>query len=152
MARRRRYRPSLSPSSSSSSTSQSSHHHHYYYYQYDEQRSQIPGTNVGPDPMWTTCPNCDEEILTTTEASVSIFQMLVSGCLCFFCYCCWWFPFCMHDWKDVLHTCPNCNYAIGKYKKMWWNQKTNHQKKPLISINLFQYNKIHEEIIFIFNR
>ena len=89
-------------------------------------RTQI----AGPDPMWTTCPNCDEEILTTTEASVSIFQMLVSGCLCVFCYCCWWFPFCMDDWKDVLHTCPNCNYAIGKYKKLWWNAKTNQQKKP----------------------
>ena len=86
---------------------------------HDEQMSQIAGTNLGPDPMWTTCPDCDEEILTSTESSVSIFQMLVSGCLCFFCYCCWWFPLEMiDDLKDVLHTCPNCNYAIGKYKKL----------------------------------
>ena len=104
-------------------------------------RTQI----AGPDPMWTTCPNCDEEILTTTEASVSIFQMLVSGCLCVFYCCCWWFPFCMDDWKDVLHTCPNCNYAIGKYKKLWWNQKTNHQKKPF-NIKNFTLNKVQDII------
>ena len=74
---------------------------------------------AGPDPMWTTCPNCNEEIRTTTEKSVSTFQMLVAGGLCFFgCICCFYIPFCKDDWKDVLHTCPRCNYAIGKFKKL----------------------------------
>ena len=85
---------------------------------------------AGPDPISTTCPNCKAEIITTTtctnckcnncttRSSTSTFQCLVAACLWFFCYfCCFCIPFCMDDWKDVLHTCPNCNYAIGKYKK-----------------------------------
>ena len=72
---------------------------------------------AGPDPISTTCPNCKAEIVTTTRSSTSTFQCLVAACLCFFVPCCFCIPFCMDDWKDVLHTCPNCNYAIGKYKK-----------------------------------
>ena len=72
---------------------------------------------VGPDPIWTNCPNCNNEILTTTQKSISTFQCLFAGGLCLFsCGMCFWIPLCMNDWKDVLHTCPNCNYAIGKYK------------------------------------
>ena len=95
--------------------------HHRRRYQrrlrqkHDEQRFQIPRFNLGPDPMWTTCPNCDEEILTMTQKRISTFQMLVAGRLCFLgCICCFYIPFCMDDWKNVLHTCPNCNYAIGR--------------------------------------
>ena len=74
---------------------------------------------AGPDPMWTNCPNCKNEILTTTQKSISTFQMLVAGGICFFGgICCFYIPCCIDDWKDVLHTCPNCNYAIGKFKKM----------------------------------
>ena len=83
---------------------------------HDEQMSQIAGTNLGPDPMWATCPNCDEEVLTTTEKSVlEYFQMLAAFGICALgCICCFYIPFCMDDWKNVLHTCPNCNYAIGR--------------------------------------
>ena len=72
---------------------------------------------AGPDPMWTTCPNCKTEIVTKTRKSMSTFQCLVATCFCFFCPCCFCIPFCKGDWKDVLHTCPKCNFAIGKYKK-----------------------------------
>ena len=85
-----------------------------------EQRSLI--AEAGIDPMWATCPNCDEEILTTIEKSVSRYQCLIaSGAIAsligFIC-CFWMIPYCMDDWKDVLHTCPNCNYEIGKYEKI----------------------------------
>ena len=69
--------------------------------------------NLGPNPIWTTCPNCNEEILTMTQKSISIFQMLVAGGLCFLgCICCFYIPFCKDDWKNVLHTCPDCIYDI----------------------------------------
>ena len=72
---------------------------------------------AGLDPIWTTCPNCKAEIVTTTRKSTSTFQCLVAGLLCCFYPCCFCIPFFKDDWKDVLHTCPKCNYVIGKYKK-----------------------------------
>ena len=106
-----------------------------------------------PDPIWTNCPNCNTEILTTTEKSNSTLQMLVAGGFCLFAgvssilsiFCvgfplCFCIPFCMDDWKDVLHTCPNCNYGIGKFKRLWSNQKRNYLKKLLpylLTINHF---------------
>ena len=88
--------------------------------QQDEQRSLI--AEAGTDPIWATCPNCDEEILTTIEKSVSRYQCLIASGLIasiFGFICCFWMiPYCMDDWKDVLHTCPNCNYEIGKYEKI----------------------------------
>lgn len=79
---------------------------------------------AGPDPLWTTCPNCDEEILTRTQKSIGAFQCLAVGGLCLFglfcpcLFCCFYTPLCVGDWKDVLHTCPNCNHVIGKYTKL----------------------------------
>ena len=40
--------------------------------QQDEQKSLI--AEAGTDPIWATCPNCDEEILTTIEKSRSHYQ------------------------------------------------------------------------------
>ena len=31
------------------------------------------------NPIWTNCPVCKQEILTTTQKSISTFQMLVAG-------------------------------------------------------------------------
>ena len=87
---------------------------------------------AGPDPIWTTCPNCNTEILTTTQKSFSTFQCLFAGGLCLFsCFCIFWIPLFIDEWKDLLHSCPNCNYPIGKYKKIWWNHKWNQQKKQI---------------------
>ena len=99
----------------------------YFYYfffflkiNFQDFRSLI--AEAGTDPIWATCPNCDEEILTTIEKSVSRYQCLIASGLIasiFGFICCFWMiPYCMDDWKDVLHTCPNCNYEIGKYEKI----------------------------------
>ena len=79
---------------------------------------------AGPDPIWTNCPNCNQEILTTPQKSISTFQMLVAGLKMQIGSMFWyrwflsgwtiWKEF--REWKDVLHTCPNCNYGIGKFK------------------------------------
>ena len=52
-----------------------------------------------PNPMWTTCPNCKTEIVTTTHKRISTFQCLVAACFCFICPCCFWIPYCIGDWK-----------------------------------------------------
>ena len=100
---------------------------------------------VGPNPIWTTCPNGNTEILTRTRKSISNWQCLFAGGLCLFsCGMYFLIPLCMNDWTDaqtdVLHTCPNCNYAIGKYK----NDELTLQKSPkeaqndlLISTKIF---------------
>ena len=111
---------------------------------------------AGPDPIWMNCPNCNTEILTTTQKSLGTFQMLVAGGLCCFGFAlCFYIPFCIDDWKDVLHTCPNCNYGIGKFKKLWSSQKRNHQKKLLInhfSIWKFQHWIKYYNTLFQWNR
>ena len=85
--------------------------------QTDQQGQMGQAQIAGLDPIWTTCPNCKAEIVTTTRKSTSTFQCLVAGLLCCFYPCCFCIPFFKDDWKDVLHTCPKCNYVIGKYKK-----------------------------------
>ena len=55
-----------------------------------------------------TCKNCQEEIVTTAETSISKFKMII-GCIYHF-----WIPF--DDWKTITHFCPSCNYMVGKFK------------------------------------
>lgn len=75
-------------------------------------RGSVPNGGMGqaqmarPNPMWTTCPNCKTEIVTTTHKRISTFQCLVAACFCFICPCCFWIPYCIGDWK-----CPS---TIGK--------------------------------------
>ena len=59
---------------------------------------------AGPDPIWTTCPNCNTEILTTTQKSFSTFQCLFAGGLCLFsCFCIFWIPLFIDEWKDAAY-------------------------------------------------
>ena len=68
----------------------------------------------GPDPKWTTCPHCETRVLTRV-----VFETF--GCF-INCFC--YIPYkCTGNGKVVLHTCPNCNYVIGKYFKKWWGNR-----------------------------
>ena len=61
----------------------------------------------GPDPKWTTCPHCETRVLTRV-----VFETY--GCSINFRFC--FIPYkCTGKGKLVLHTCPKCNYVIGKY-------------------------------------
>ena len=95
---------------------------------------------AGPDPMWTNCPNCDTEVITTTQKSISTFQCVIGGALCLFCYCCWCIPFCKNDWKDVLHTCPNCNYVLGRYNCLF-------STSMFVKNSLFNDNKTYGKVL-----
>ena len=64
-----------------------------------------------------TCNNCGENIQTKTKSETGIFQYAIAGILCFIgCWPCCLIPFCVGDWQDVIHTCPNCNMVVGKHK------------------------------------
>ena len=116
---------------------------------------------AGPDPIWTICPNCNTEILTTTEKSNSTLQMLVAGGFCLFAgvssilsiFCvgfplCFCIPFCMDDWKDVLHTCPNCNYVIFR-RRFPWSFNLWHRGLIVFKFsNILLYRSIVNQILF----
>jgi len=75
-------------------------------------------SNFGRQPVRTMCPNCRNEVTTTTTEETGVMAYIVAGLLCFvgcFCGCCL-IPLCMDSLKDIVHTCPNCNYKMGRFK------------------------------------
>ena len=113
------------------------------------------------NPIWTNCPVCKQEILTTTQKSTSTFQMLAAGGFCLFAgvssilslfcvgfplrFC---IPFCMDDWKDVLHTCPNCNYVIFR-RRFPWSFNLWHRGLIVFKFsNILLYRSIVNQILF----
>ena len=62
---------------------------------------------TGTDPKWTTCQHCKTKVLTrvVTETYGCFIK-----CFCFIPYYC-------TGVQNALHTCPNCNYVIGRYTK-----------------------------------
>lgn len=66
--------------------------------------------------MQLTCPYCNAFIVTRVESKISTMQILACSGI-FICGCvlgCCLIPFCIDDWKDVEHFCPNCNAMVGK--------------------------------------
>ena len=64
------------------------------------------------------CKHCQAQIVTKVERETGVMQWVGAAvCLFFGCWmgCCL-IPFCIDDWKDSTHNCPNCNVLIGKYK------------------------------------
>ena len=92
---------------------------------------------AGPDSMWTTCPNCKEEIRTRTQKSIGTFQMLVAGGLCCFgCICCFYIPCCIDDWKDVLLTyLPQLQLRHRKIQKNMMKSEGKSSEEASTSIN-----------------
>jgi len=78
----------------------------------------IQAPRFGRDPVRTTCSNCRQEVTTTTIEETGVMAYVAAGIICVLgCWCgCCLIPFCMDSMKDVLHTCPNCNAKMGKYK------------------------------------
>ena len=48
-----------------------------------------------------------------------IWNFLFSGTF-FRCWPCCLIPFCIDDWQDVIHYCPNCNVVVGRHKFQWF--------------------------------
>ncbi|GMT01381.1 hypothetical protein PENTCL1PPCAC_23555, partial [Pristionchus entomophagus] len=80
-------------------------------------------TNVyGVNPVEMDCPHCNAHVVTHIERTAGALTWLIVG-ICFFlgfflafipwCLCC--IPFCSDSCLDVLHFCPSCRRALGRY-------------------------------------
>jgi hypothetical protein len=65
---------------------------------------------VGSEPMTMTCPNCRNQIITTTSNECG-------ACAIITCFVCWPLALCPCV-QDVKHQCPSCNAYLGTYKRM----------------------------------
>merc|ERR1719430_355100 len=71
----------------------------------------------GPDPMTCVCPNCHNNITTTTTEEIGVMAWIAAAVLCaFVCWPCAPIPLCMDSLKDVTHRCPSCHCIVGRYR------------------------------------
>ena len=96
----------------------------------------LPAPNFGPKSAKVICSSCQVQcffsgkcpiliachflqatVTTSTSSRPSMMAWAVSCALCFTmlwpCFC---VPFCIDSFKDVKHSCPNCNATLGRYK------------------------------------
>ena len=78
--------------------------------------ANVPFYQLRRTPVNMTCPNCSAEITTRTEGKSGVLAFIAAGCLCIFCLACFWIPFCLEDFDEITHFCPNCNANLGKVK------------------------------------
>ncbi|CAH1102059.1 unnamed protein product [Psylliodes chrysocephalus] len=74
---------------------------------------------VGPNPTHMICPHCQAEIDTTTKSTPGCIAYVSSAILCLIgCFwgCCL-IPCCMEKCMNVSHSCPNCNFYLGTFKR-----------------------------------
>ncbi|XP_047664090.1 lipopolysaccharide-induced tumor necrosis factor-alpha factor homolog isoform X1 [Tachysurus fulvidraco] len=71
-------------------------------------------------PAQTCCPVCSQTVVTRLEHTSGTMAWLVCAGLCIIgcMYGCCLIPFCVDSMKDVTHFCPNCNRAIGSFKRL----------------------------------
>ena len=78
----------------------------------------------GKTPVPLRCPNCQKDVVTELVYESGTMVWIAVGIifllslffiipLIFF-----WIPFLVDDFKDINHTCPNCCYIFGKYKRL----------------------------------
>jgi len=90
----------------------------------DVTRGVMGPTYIGTSlPVAITCPFCYQSVVTKPIAKVGLmtwtacFVLILFG---LFLGCCL-VPFCLKDFKDIYHVCPNCKYTVDVFKKMWQN-------------------------------
>ncbi|OQV19783.1 hypothetical protein BV898_06057 [Hypsibius exemplaris] len=73
---------------------------------------------MGPDPMQGRCPSCGQSIVTHIDYEVGSHAQTLMCLFCFFggLFCCW-IPLCVPSMQDVVHSCPNCQYPLGRYNR-----------------------------------
>nr|CUU97517.1 hypothetical transcript [Hymenolepis microstoma] len=87
----------------------------------DEQPYQIATSEVffGKEPVDAYCIHCGKVVKTVTELvpgdmeHVPVFRHCSIG---FYCGCCQ-LPYVLVERKEVHHTCPYCQGALGRYKR-----------------------------------
>ncbi|XP_069501681.1 lipopolysaccharide-induced tumor necrosis factor-alpha factor homolog isoform X2 [Ambystoma mexicanum] len=71
-------------------------------------------------PMRTTCPACQQAIVTSISHTAGAMAWLLCGMLILFgcVFGCCIIPFCVDSCLDVKHYCPSCNHLIYKHTRM----------------------------------
>ena len=88
-----------------------------YAPQQNNRRFQQNFWSFGDAPVSTVCYNCNAQVVTVLRRSTGTTQWIAAGVLCFVgCIPCCLIPFCIDQWQDITHSCPNCNYVLGKHK------------------------------------
>ncbi|XP_029997778.1 cell death-inducing p53-target protein 1-like [Sphaeramia orbicularis] len=76
-------------------------------------------TALGFNPGMTTCPNCQQQVMTNVSYKAGKYAWLM--CLLFICLglilCCCLIPLLMKRFKDAYHTCPRCNRVLHVEKR-----------------------------------
>ncbi|XP_030068564.1 cell death-inducing p53-target protein 1 [Microcaecilia unicolor] len=71
-------------------------------------------------PVQTVCPHCQQAVITRTSHEIGLMNLLLC-CFCCAVGCdlgCCLIPCVMDEFKDVMHSCPNCKAYIYTYKRM----------------------------------
>ena len=69
------------------------------------------------EPVETNCTNCNNRVTTTTDQVMGMQQKIWAKVCCFTMICIplAWCPLVMKNWNDVIHYCPICKFAVGRY-------------------------------------
>ncbi|XP_029432325.1 cell death-inducing p53-target protein 1 isoform X1 [Rhinatrema bivittatum] len=71
-------------------------------------------------PVQTVCPRCQQAITTRISHEIGLLNMLLC-CFCCAAGCdlgCCLIPCVIDEFKDVMHSCPNCKSHIYTYKRV----------------------------------
>ncbi|KAJ8726872.1 hypothetical protein PYW08_015269 [Mythimna loreyi] len=71
---------------------------------------------MGSKPTATTCPSCNQEIITRVEYKATTKTHLFAVLLCIVFWPCVCLPYCIDSCRNADHYCSNCDAYIGSYK------------------------------------
>ena len=78
----------------------------------------------GQTPVPLRCPNCQKNVVTELVYESGAMVWIAVGIILLLALFVvvplflFWIPFLVDDFKDITHTCPNCRYVFGKYKRI----------------------------------
>lgn len=71
------------------------------------------------ESVYTFCGSCKNHVMTEVRFRVGKMTVVSAGILCMFgcaAGCCL-IPFMLSRFSDVVHSCPNCQIKLGKYRR-----------------------------------
>ncbi|XP_023219693.1 lipopolysaccharide-induced tumor necrosis factor-alpha factor homolog [Centruroides sculpturatus] len=68
-------------------------------------------SEVGDKPVEAVCPKCRKKVMTEVTKVTGAFAYLMASALTPLLCCC--LPFIMTCFKDIIHTCPQCQETLA---------------------------------------
>ena len=84
----------------------------------------VSNRQFGQTPVPLHCPNCQKDVVTELVYEsgamvwIAVGIIFLLGLFVLFPLFLIWIPFLVDDFKDITHTCPNCCYVFGRYKRI----------------------------------